>query len=341
MKEALLVLTADCPCACAFCESKQNHLRRFGGKTLGENDWKNIIDKLAYEGLKIAIITGGEAILNKNKVFNLINYLHAKNIYVVLNTSGVLFKNKELVGELKNNYPDLLVFSIDSVIPSQHDGNRGIKGLFQVIEDTIDTLKTSGDHSVAVRFVVTKQNYKQIPDLLLHFNRKGVECIKFTNIENDKDGSFRLTIEDLEYYDQYVRKETIDALKQCNFSKPEKREEAINKAANFLNKNNIDYHCFAKGVFSPSLIKNAYCGELDRFCLVEPNGDILPCCESEYHYAPVCGNLLTEDFSDILSSETYLNLKKHRQEYCIYCTEPHNMQIDFSDKANPVNQRWK
>lgn len=341
MKEAVLFFTANCPCSCDFCDTQDKHFNRFNGKTLSEFEWKSIIDKLVSEGLEIAVISGGEALLDRKKTFNLINHLHKKNVYVVLNTSGLFFKKNKIIEELKNNYPDLLVFSIDSIIPSQHDGSRGVNGLFDTVVDTIEELKNTGDYPIGIRFVITKENYKQIPELLLYFNKKGVDCIKFTHIENDRIGKFRLTLDDLKYFDKHIRNQALESLKLCTFSSNDKKEEAIKKIINLFNKNHVNYQDIADGIFSPSLVNDAYCGLLYKFCMVEANGDVLPCCESQHYYSPVCGNLLKENVTDILSSDIYSNLKNNRQHYCIYCTQPHNMQISFNHKANLVTRRWR
>ena len=97
IREACYKITENCPCNCLFCDSKEKHEKIFNKTNIGFEDWKLITDKLIKEGLEVVVLSGGEPLLQEDITFKLIKYLQNKDIYVVLNTSGILFKNNKLL----------------------------------------------------------------------------------------------------------------------------------------------------------------------------------------------------------------------------------------------------
>ena len=339
VKEAVFKITENCPCDCAFCDSKEKYEKILKKKTLSFEEWKSISDKLIKNGLEVVVISGGEPLLNSEITFKLIDYLHEHNIYVVLNTSGIVFKNNNLLEKLKMHFPNLLVFSIDSAYAAQHNENRRTNGVFEKVIELIDNLNKDVIYPIAIRTVITKSNYKQLPKIIEDFNNRGIDCIKLTNIENDVEGKFRLDLKDLECFDKVVRKEIIQVLNKCEFEDEELRNESIKKIKNLFNRNRIHYEKLSIGHFSPNLVGKAKCDLDGHFFAVQSNGDVLLCCEAEHHYVPLLGNLLKSEVNEILNSEEFLNFANNRLDYCITCTQHHNLQINFSRKGNKVERR--
>ena len=138
VKEAVYKITENCPCNCAFCDSKEKYLNILKKQELDLNKWKLITDKLVVDGLEVVVLSGGEPLLRPNVTFPLLDYLQSNNIYVVLNTSGILLGyNSDLFNALLKHFPDLLVFSVDSIFPEKHDLNRAMKGTFQSVVNSI------------------------------------------------------------------------------------------------------------------------------------------------------------------------------------------------------------
>lgn len=339
VKEAVFKITENCPCDCSFCDSKEKYQKILKKKTLSFEEWKSISDKLIKNGLEVVVISGGEPLLNSEITFKLIDYLHEYNVYVVLNTSGIVFKNNNLLEKLKMHFPNLLVFSIDSAYATQHNENRRTNGVFEKVIELIDNLNKHTIYPLAIRTVITKYNYKQLPKIIEDFNNRGIDCIKLTNIENDVEGKFRLDLKDLEYFDNVVREEIIQVLQKCKFEDEKLRDESIKKVKNLFNRNRISYEKLSIGHFSPNLVGNAKCDLDGHFFAVQSNGDILPCCEAEHHYVPLLGNLLKSEINEILNSKEFLNFANNRLDYCITCTQHHNLQINFSRKGNKVERR--
>lgn len=340
MREVLLKVVDACPCDCAFCDSNEMFRTRFGKKTFELDTWKRIVDDLALSGLEVAIITGGEPFLKPDVVFPLITHLREKGIFVSVNTSGAQFRSKKLMERLVRNYPDLLVFSIDSSDAGQHDASRVRPGLFDLILEAVRSLKANeGSLPIGIRMVITKRNYRQIPDVIRIFHGLGVECIKFTNIEDDRKGEYLLSVDDLIDFDRNVRPQVLAMLEKSSFQSEDLRRDAIQKFTSYFSREGVRYEDLAAGRYAPWLNGHADCQIIQRFGVIQSNGELLPCCESEHHYAPVLGNVSTTRVADIYSGPVFLDLVATRPEYCVGCTEPHNMQITFAEAAHKVDQR--
>lgn len=340
IREAVYKITENCPCNCTFCDSRYKYEKILNKKTMTFKQWKTITDKLLSQGLEVVVLSGGEPLLNKNVTFELIEYLQKNKVFVVLNTSGALFlSNHKLLNELILKFPDLLVFSVDSIISTKHDHNRLCSGLFDKVINSISYIKNLGNYPVAIRTVITKNNYKEIPDIIDKFYNLGVDCVKLTNIENDIDREFGLNKEELDYFNDDVKKDIIKNLKKYNYEDGKILQENINKVNGLLDKNSKNYEYLAKGLFSPNLKGHVPCDLNGRFFAIQSNGDILPCCEAEHHYEPVLGNILNQSIEEILNSEIYKKFKNNRLDYCITCTQSHNIQLDFAKRVEKVDKR--
>lgn len=340
IREALYKITENCPCNCTFCDAREKYNTIFKRTQIDLKDWIKISEDLISNGLEVAIISGGEALIEEKTTFELIKYLQSKGIYVVLNTSGVLFNKIDVLENLKKNYPDLLVFSIDSPYNTLHDANRKLSGLFDRIINAIKYLKEDDEYyPVAIRTVITKQNYKYLPKIIKDFNDLKIDCIKFTNIENDSDKHFTLSLNELKEFDEKIRKEMIEAIKKCDFQEEKLKYESINKIENLLAKDKVSYEQLAKGNFASNMTGRKKCDLVERFITIQSNGVVLPCCEAEHHYEPVLGILLESNLKEIFSTEKYKKFVDNRAEYCKKCTEWQNMQINFTNTGRKVNKR--
>jgi MoaA/NifB/PqqE/SkfB family radical SAM enzyme len=340
MREVLLKIVDACPCDCAFCDSNENFRTRFEQKTFDLATWMRISDDLIANGLEVAIITGGDPLAKRKVALPLIKHLRAAGVFVTLNTSGAQFTSPSLLDALLDAYPDLLVFSIDSVDERQHDESRVRQGLFRLILSTLSTLKDAGDYPTGIRVVITNKNYTQLPEIIERFHDYGLDCMKFTHIENDRTGEYLLSRDQLRDFDTRIRPRILDALQRCSFETAELRSDAVGKFTGLLTETGgVTYDQLSKGVFAPDLTGSAGCDVVKRFSVIESNGQVLPCCESEHHYSPVLGNLITTPAAEVFSTRKYLRLFDNRQSYCTGCTEPHNMQITFRSRTLKVQQR--
>ena len=105
---AVFILTSKCNFRCEFCHVYNKHN---SVEDLTTQQVFTIIDSLAYAGVSFIYITGGEALLRKD-IEDILKYIKAKNMYVMLATNGSLFKEKASV---VSKYIDNIHFSIQTI----------------------------------------------------------------------------------------------------------------------------------------------------------------------------------------------------------------------------------
>ncbi len=337
IREACFKITEECPCNCKFCDSNYKYKEVLKQKTMTLEEWKIICDKLIEQGISAVVISGGEPLLHIELTLSIIAYLRENDVYVVLNTSGVLFKDVRLMEKVTHTPPNLIVFSVDSYTREKHDLNRSMPGLFDRVVHSIKYFKEKSDITVGIRTVITKNNFRELPKIITFFCGIGVDCIKLTNIENDIDGLYRLDYGDLVEFDKIVRPEMRKAVHMICQNRENLRINIAN-IMGLLGKTE-DYETISKGLFSPTYTGNSECCLQGHFVTIQSNGDILPCCEAEHHYYPLLGNLLKDQIETIISSDAYNQFLNNRLEYCTRCTQNLNYQLSFTESTRVVERR--
>lgn len=337
-REVLMKLTEACPCNCLFCDAHEKY-RNIKQCEISDDEWMDFCGDLIRNHIEVAIISGGEALLRESLVYKMIHVLKKNGVFVVLNTSGVLFNSTEKLDRLLENYPSLLVFSIDNSDADKHDQNRKYPGLFNRVCDSISYIKSKGIYPIAIRTVITKNNYLELPEILRRFNTLGVDCIKLTHIEDDYEGMFLLSECELKKFETRIKPSMLSELSRCNFGDVSLFEENYRKIQNIFSKSIVSYFDYAHSKFAPQMTGSTRCSLIERFITVQSNGNYLPCCEAEHHGWPVLGNLKTTKIDEVLSSEIYNKTLCNRQEYCTRCTEFCNLQIDFDAAGRKVVER--
>ena len=337
IREACFKITEECPCNCTFCDSNYKYKEVLKQKIMDLGQWKVICDKLIEQGISAVVISGGEPLLHVELTLSVVDYLRKNGVYVVLNTSGVLFKDVNLLEKVIHTLPNLIVFSVDSYIGEKHDLNRRMPGLFERMIHSIRYFKEKSDISVGIRTVITKNNFRELPNIITFFGELGIDCIKLTNIENDVDGLFRLDYDELVEFNEIIRPEMCKAIHKICQSE-ENLEINVANIAGLLG-NIEDYATISEGLFSPTYTGNRKCCLNGHFVTIQSNGDILPCCEAEHHYYPILGNLLRDEIKTIISSDVYNKFLNNRLEYCTRCTQNLNYQLSFTESTRTVERR--
>ena len=241
--------------------------------------------------------------------------------------------------ELISHYPSLLVFSVDSVNSREHDESRCFQGLYERVCESIKYIKGKSKYPVAIRTVITKRNYMQLPEIIKHFTLLGVDCIKLTHIEDDYKEDYLLTEHDQMILEKTVKPHILHILEQV--SNPETKTYAENrrKVNMLFKREGVSVTDYAKSNFAPNMVNNKRCDLITRFITIQSNGDYLPCCEAEHHGWPILGNIKSDKLKDVLTSIEYMKILQKRQEYCIRCTEWDNFQLNIENTCRKVNTR--
>ena len=338
IREACLKITEACPCDCGFCDSKYKNIK-VNKFLLNKCEWRKISNDLIASGIKNVVLSGGEPLLRPDITFDLIDLFRANNVYVVLNTSGVLLDKISLLDDLIYAHPNLIVFSIDHADPVLHDKSRNCDGLFSKIEKSISYVLEKSDISIGIRTVLTRYNYLELPTIIKKFAGIGVTCFKIIQIENDREKEYVLSYDDLKKFCYEIKTDVYKIIKMLSFEEPSKLDACKKIEGLFMH--GADWTEIEQDIFSPCFKDSYRCCLGSTFITVQANGDVLPCCESEHYYYPILGNLKVMKVEEILSSTRFYNFLMNRLDYCIYCTQMYNIQLTFSRDTKSVEQRYE
>jgi radical SAM protein with 4Fe4S-binding SPASM domain len=162
-------ITRKCNLQCSHCylpaTRASNDVPQTGSSPeLTTSEGLNVIDQIAGINSEVMLIlSGGEPLLRED-IFELAEYASGKGMMVVLGTNGLLITD-ERARTLKQKGVSGVSISLDSIHPHAHDGIRLIEGSWKSALNAIKTCQSSG-LSVQINTVVTKNNYKEIPDLI-------------------------------------------------------------------------------------------------------------------------------------------------------------------------------
>ena len=154
IRETCFKITEECPCNCTFCDSNYKYKEVLKQKIMDLGQWKVICDKLIEQGISAVVISGGEPLLHVELTLSVVDYLR---------------KDVNLLEKVIHTPPNLIVFSVDSYIGEKHDLNRRMPGLFERMIHSIRYFKEKSDISVGIRTVITKNNFRELPNIITFF----------------------------------------------------------------------------------------------------------------------------------------------------------------------------
>jgi len=152
---AAIKITQRCNLKCKHC-TWQNKITQ----DLSFTEWKNVIDDLYQQGIRIIVIEGGEPTLHKN-ASQIVEYIKSKNIYIVYITNGTQ--------DISAINPDVFWISIDGMSDT-HNYLRG-PGVFEKLIDTLE--KNPGKKFISLT-TISKTNAKDVEPLCEYFSQSNL-----------------------------------------------------------------------------------------------------------------------------------------------------------------------
>ena len=155
-------ITNKCNLRCAHCYiSARPELTSEAELSLDEA--KAFVDDLAAIPVPLLLFTGGEPLVRKD-FFELAEHTTAKGLKTALSTNGTLI-TKEVAARIKDAGIEYAGVSLDGAKAETHDGIRNQPGSFN---KAVQALKNCADVGLkaGVRITVTRDNYREIADLL-------------------------------------------------------------------------------------------------------------------------------------------------------------------------------
>jgi radical SAM protein with 4Fe4S-binding SPASM domain len=167
-----LELTMKCNLHCIYCYAEA------GEKLSDELDLSEILDAIdqAYDlgAHRIGIIGGGEP-LEYEYLFDVIDYMHRKNISISLFTNATKITTK--IAEQVFRYNVSIVMKMNSMNSEIQDKLAGVKGTYRRIRKGLSFLENVGypdeQHRLVIESIICKQNLEELPNIWQWARKKG------------------------------------------------------------------------------------------------------------------------------------------------------------------------
>lgn len=340
VREAIVKIFSRCPATCAFCDygkSKTTYGAEVADPTLDQLD--TFFEEFSYEGGQVVILSGGETTLRKD-FDQVVALAKERGLFVVFNTAGIGLQNTGFRNKLLDTIQiDMIVFSLDSLDQEKHDKARGIVGLFRGIElflaDRNRNLVTSNKIAMsAIRFVVTKQNFRELRHLVDFADRYKLDAVKITILEGLEASHLLLDEDDLEELENEIKPSLYSSVEASSRMNEDEKQRARLAIAAFLAPINRSVKDISRGLYRP--FPSAGCDLPDRFTMIKEDGSYLECCQAEYFGSNSLGNVFEQGLPEIRKSNEFFDVQ---HDYCQYCGEFDAFQLSFGNKSKIVEQR--
>ncbi|MBN1325578.1 radical SAM protein [Candidatus Falkowbacteria bacterium] len=326
-----LELTSKCNYLCQHCYRLDSSGQEISREELPDEDMIRIAEILAENKLFFVTLTGGEPLMRKKLVVELVDFLSKKGIKVSLNTNLILLD--------QSTFTKLSLYGVLASCPSTDPDaykliTRG--GSYQRFANNLKMLIESGQSHI-VNMVVSKLNADQVRQTAENLKKMGVKNFAATpaslNAEFPRPDlllsleEFRETLDDLVWIHENLgmHVDVMEALPKC----------IIPQRAYELNLPFIGRTCFAGR----------------RNGTISPMGDVRPC----GHNPNTFGNILTEPISDIWERLQYWRKdtgNTHRnclacdvynscEGGCVFSGHPIAPKLDIKEIDSNVNDSKK
>ncbi|WP_291124901.1 glycosyltransferase [Flavobacterium sp. UBA6031] len=329
LKHLTIKPITHCNLSCPYCDSRQEHFDLTRECVVGVDDWNRVFEEADDLGTEYLDISGGEPTLYP-ALDALIWMAKKKGWYVSINSTGTGI-NEKFVQKISEVCLDQVIISLMSIHGEKHDQIRGKKGSFQEAITSIQFL-TRANIRVVIHFILSKQNYKELPKLIDFCKTWSVSSLALIHPENDHERQYILMQENhINDFKTNIIPTVLNSYNQY-FSN---RENDISNLKSLFSGHNAKAD-FTKGDYWESFeeIKEK-CDKPNSFALIYSNGDVMPCNAIEYTKEPIVGNILRDSLKDIWHGLRYHEFRKCRTSYCLKCPVKRHTGVSINRVDNP------
>jgi MoaA/NifB/PqqE/SkfB family radical SAM enzyme len=293
-----LIITNKCNFKCKMCSFWQKE----NSDELSVDDWRKIVNQLKTVLSKNTFIeiSGGEPLLRKELVFDLIKELKKNFNKVALNTNGLLI-NEETVKELNDAGLDVLKLSLYSLNSTVHNELRGHEAAFEHAKKAIKIINQNG-LELEIALLLTSKNIKQAQGLISYLQKLPKTSIIIQPLDEKVESS-----------------KSKDLAVNSIQSELWPESDDVNIFFDWLNKNSLsiknspaNLKVIREYYLNPETVLKYRCFAGQRNLVIYPDGNVSFC----FKRTPV-GNLIKENLKEILSRAKLERLKiKKCSKYC-------------------------
>ena len=208
----IMFITDKCNLRCKMCGVCELEQERSAENELSTGEWLAVIDAAERLGTTLVSISGGEPMLRAD-LYEMIRHARGKGMTVHMCTNGTLM-NADRARKLRDAGVSTVSVSVESPRAEVHEHLRG-KGTFEPALAAIRLLReTAPEIRVGVNYLITRQNYRNMDEMVAFAELLGVHQIKFAPIHTNllhrlKDieeyADLLFTPEDLQELDAQVK----------------------------------------------------------------------------------------------------------------------------------------
>lgn len=297
----ILMPHSRCNCRCVMCDIWKGNSNV---KQLEEADIEKMLESMRKLNTKLVVMSGGEALMHPN-FFRLCEIIKSRNISITLLSTGLLLK--KFASEILTKTDEVIV-SLDGS-KEVHDKIRNIPNAFDKLKEGVQELKKiNPKFRVTARCVIQKENFEDLPNIIMTAHKIGLDQISFLTAdittdafnrpelwEEEKVDEVRLSPEELEMFDQIIEKlietHSEDFKNRFIAESPEKIRRFYEYYAAFQGLNQFPtVRCNAPWVSA----------------VIEADGSVRPC-----FFHEVIGDIRKNSLSEIINSERSISFRKN------------------------------
>ena len=305
--DSIIFLTYRCTSRCKTCNMWQRNTANIKAE-LNWKQWQSILTGMKSSGVKTLEIFGGDALLRKDIIFEIIKYCSAHGIETYFPTNGILM-DEESAKKLVDAGLETIYFSLDDV-EKKSDRIRGVNESFSKVKQGLENIvKARGGKSIPKIIICTtisSLNYKHFNHIIDFLRNYPVSAIYPRPLgEFDEAGIAASSVNNIPAQPYFVSTGDSHLLNESQLKKFRKIVSELKSNGNsdkpYINFRAIDV------ASDTALTKGWYGIKRCQICttlqVVAPNGDVLPC---PFFPDYVLGNLFQDSISKIWGN------KKHR-----------------------------
>ena len=312
---ATLFITYRCDSRCKTCTMWQRPQDKEREIEIDISKWKVIIDKLSDAGIKTAEPFGGNALLRKELLVSVMEYLYQKDISIHLPTNQIGLDDRVVKAIV--NYADTVYLSNDG-LGSEIDLIRGVEGASRLAEDSIaKILRYRNNHNsrpdqvkIVCNCTVSKYNINSLEGVARYALDKGFDEVDFEyagefESEDVKASAIMGITPDAQYVRQgssiLASKEQALQIKE-SLKKIKKEYQAAPIFVLTINIDSLSLNNLYRGT-----IPHKKCYVERNEVTVDPYGNIVIC---PFITNYILGNLVDEPFEKIWNNEKHRIFRK-------------------------------
>jgi MoaA/NifB/PqqE/SkfB family radical SAM enzyme len=321
----ILMPHSACNCRCVMCDIWKDNKNL---KQLTEQDVSGLLDSLKQFGTKQVVMSGGEALLNKN-FFGLCEILKKAGIKVSLLTTGLTIKNH---AEQLLKWVNDIIVSIDGDQPL-HDSIRNIPGAFNKLKEGVEHIKSiRPGYRITARTVIHRLNFWNWISIINEAKQMGIDQVSFLPADVSSHAFNRqMAWEEPKQHEILLSERELPELKAIIDRIINQHSEDFDSRFIVESREKIMdiYHYYA-AFYGLNPFPYKKCNAPWVSTVIEADGSVRPC-----FFHDTIGNIRDSSLANILNSAEAINFRKtlnmSTNSICVKCV----CSLNLPPRMNP------